>query len=330
MPGGEHRRGLEVGRDLRAEQLRQSHPLIPAFLRATGSAHQDHRPLGGNEQVRGAFDRLRGCVRCLGRRKPLDPGQLDFGLEGELLQPDVETDIHRTLGWCPHERGGSQHALHQRPRRARLVVPLDTVAKQRALVFRCMDPLDPGAALACVGRSACAHDEYRQSIAPGVEDPQQAVHQADVGVQHDRHRPIRRLGIAVRDGQRVIFVQAQQQLRVAVAEVVDQAVVKSAKAGARIERDVFDSESAQHLGCDIAAPCHRCIAARRGPIDSIDVGHLASVTRTQFLGRVPNPLPLAQGQAGSRAADTTSSQRSQTTSMSSCHGIPQMTHCLEK
>ena len=283
MPGGEHRRGLEVGCDLCTKQLRQPHPLIPASLRATGAAHQDYRPLGGNEKICGAFYRLRRCVRCLGRRKSLDPWNLDFGFEGELLQPDVETDIHRTLGGCPHQRGSPQHALHQCLRRARLVVPLDTVAKQRALVFRCVDPLDPGAAFACVGRSARTHDVYRQAIAPGVEYSQQAVHQADVRVQHDRHCPIRRFGIAMRNCQRVILMQAQQQLRVAVTEIVDQAVVKATKAGAGIERDVFDSEAAQHLGRDIAAPRHGCIASWRGPIDAFDVGHLDSFTRTQFL-----------------------------------------------
>ena len=157
------------------------------------------------------------------------------------------------------------------------------------LVFRCVDPLDPGAAFAGVGGPARTHDEYRQSIAPGVEYPQQSVHEADVRVQKDRHCPIRRLGIAMRDCQRMILVQAQQQLRVAVAEVVDQAVVKSAKAGTRIERDVFDSQSAQHLGRDVAAPCHGRIAARRGSIDAVDVGHLASFMRTQFPRRVRCP-----------------------------------------
>ena len=127
-----------------------------------------------------------------------------------------------------------------------------------------MDPLDPGAAPACVGRSARPHDEDRQAIAPSVEDTQQAVHESDVRVQHDRHCPIRRLGIAVRDRQRVILVQAQQQLRVAVSEIVDQAVVKAAKAGTGVERDVLEVEPTQHLGRDVAAPRHAVLPPGAG------------------------------------------------------------------
>ncbi len=77
-----------------------------------------------------------------------------------------------------------------------------------------------------------------------------------------RHGATGHLGVAMRDGDGVLLVQAQQHLRALVAEVVDQAVVQSAKAGAGIDGDIGDVERAQRFGDSIAA--EPAIASKRG------------------------------------------------------------------
>ena len=47
------------------------------------------------------------------------------------------------------------------------------------------------------------------------------MHQADVGVHRRGHRLAGDLGIAVRDGDGGFLVQAQQHLRLRIAEIVD-------------------------------------------------------------------------------------------------------------
>jgi hypothetical protein len=48
-------------------------------------------------------------------------------------------------------------------------------------------------------------------------------------------------------------VQAQQHLRLHIPQVIDQAIVETAIASARIQRDVRNLERAQRLGDDVAA-----------------------------------------------------------------------------
>jgi hypothetical protein len=61
------------------------------------------------------------------------------------------------------------------------------------------------------------------------------------------------LAQALGDRHRVLLVQAQQHLWRFVAQVVDEAVMEAAIAGARIERDERDAKVAQRLGDRVAA-----------------------------------------------------------------------------
>jgi hypothetical protein len=87
------------------------------------------------------------------------------------------------------------------------------------------------------------------------------MHQAHVGVYRDRHRAPGHLRVAVGDRDRVLFVQADEHLRITVAAVVHQAVVEPAVTRAGDERDVPQAETAQELGHRVAAPLDRGIAA---------------------------------------------------------------------
>src|SRR5215469_8696521 len=78
-------------------------------------------------------------------------------------------------------------------------------------------------------------------------------------MQHADHWLAGRLGIAVGDRDRMILMQAENDAGVFVAEMIDDAVVKAAIAGARIEADIADAEAPQHLGGDIAAPGHAAV-----------------------------------------------------------------------
>ena len=82
-----------------------------------------------------------------------------------------------------------------------------------------------------------------------------------------RHRAAGDLGVAVRDRDRALLVQAQQHLRLLVAEEIDDAVVQPAIARAGIERNVGNIERAQRLGDDVAAEAGRVGAGWRGTFD---------------------------------------------------------------
>src|SRR5580692_3029943 len=57
----------------------------------------------------------------------------------------------------------------------------------------------------------------------------------------------------------MVLVQAQDDAGILVAEMIDQAVVKAAIARARVEADILDAETPQHLRRNIAAPGHAAI-----------------------------------------------------------------------
>ena len=81
------------------------------------------------------------------------------------------------------------------------------------------------------------------------------MHEADVRVNDSRHRLIGRLRIAVRNANRMVFMQAQQHAGIAVAQMVDDGIVEAAIARAGVEAYVFEAEAAQHLRENVRAPC---------------------------------------------------------------------------
>ena len=98
------------------------------------------------------------------------------------------------------------------------------------------------------------------------------------------HRLAGDLGIAVRDRDRGLLVQAQQHLRRGVADVVDEAVVQAAIARAGIERDVGNVEVAQHLGDDVAAEAGGIGAGRDRTLDGggVDLVRWFAAERTRL------------------------------------------------
>ena len=91
-------------------------------------------------------------------------------------------------------------------------------------------------------------------------------------MQGGGHGPVAHLGIAVRDGDGMFLVQADQHAGRLVAEMVHQAVVQTPVAGAGDEGDIFDFEPPEHLGDRIACPAER-LGVGRDRAFPFRVGH---------------------------------------------------------
>ncbi len=277
MIGRERRRGLDVGADVRAQKLGELDAPPPRLGIARYPAGENQGPLGAGEQGGGLLD---GFGRRRGRRRrriALDRPARRWGRQRLLLDGRVEIDVDRAAWRGAGDLIGAHQRLLGGAGRGRLVVPLGVRPNQRALVARGMDPVDPGAPAHRVDRTGGAEHDHGQAIAPGVEDRHGAMHQPDVAVQDRGQRLARHLGVAVADRDRMLLVQHQQHLRRTIAQVVDQAVVQAAIAGAGIERDVRDLQVAQHVGDDVAAPG---LVGRRpghGTIDLVPVVRLVHV-----------------------------------------------------
>ena len=265
--GREGRADFEIGDDARAQALGQRDARVPGIEIARYAAGQDHRMLGMAQQIGGFLDGL-------GRGRALDLRHVALGVDRgdrlgqfRFLHLGVEIDVSRPARRGVGDPAGAQHGFARGDGGGRLVVPFGVAAHQRALVARGMDPVDPRPPLGGVDWPGGAEHDHRHAIAPGVEERHGGVHQADIGMHRRRHRLAGDLGIAVRDGDRAFFVQAEQHLRPLVAEVIHQAVVQAAIAGAGIERDIGDIERAQRIGHHVAAEAGGVDAGRDRAIE---------------------------------------------------------------
>ena len=266
MVGREHRALLEVGHHAGAEPLGEADARLPEFRLARAASEHDHRPLGTPEQRGGLVDRALSRPRRLRRHEARDLRPFRLLVEARFLEARVEADIDRRSRRGARRDIGAAHRLHQRLRRGRLVIPFDDRADIGPLVARGMNPIDPRAALVGVERAGRAEHDHRHAVAPGVEQAHHAVQEPDIAVQHAGHRLARRLGIAMRDRDRMILVQAQQDTRPFVAEVIDETVVEPAIARAGVEADIGNAQPAEHLCGDVAAPGHFLVRFSFDPV----------------------------------------------------------------
>ena len=264
MIGRERRADLEVGgRRARRAPRRAAMRRFQSSIVARHAAGEDQRLLGARADVGRLLDQI--GRRALHHRRHVALGVDRRQRRGELalLHLGVEVDVGRTARRGVRHPVGAQHRLAGGAGRGRLVVPLGVVADDRALVGGGVDPVDPRPALHGIDRTGGAEDQDRHAVAPGVEDRHGGVEQADVGMHRGGHRLAGDLGVAVRDRDRRLFVQAEQHLRLLVAEEVDDAVVQAAVARAGIERDIGNIERAQRFGDDVAAERRRVGGVRR-------------------------------------------------------------------
>ena len=263
---------FQIGEDARIEPLGERDALRPRRFAARDAAGEDHRMLGVAEQFGRRLDRLRGRRARDRRHVALRVDRRHRLGERLLLQTGIEIDVSRPARRGIGDPAGAQNRFARGGGRGRLVVPFGVAAHQRALVARGVDPVDPGPALGRVHRPGGAEDHHRHAVAPGVEDRHGGVHQPDIGMHGGGHRLAGDFGVAVRDGDRALLVQAEQHLRPRIAEVIDQAVVQAAVAGAGVERDVGNVERAQRLGGDVAAEAGGIDAGRRRAVEAGNFG----------------------------------------------------------
>jgi hypothetical protein len=252
----ERRAGQRLRDDAGVQRFGERDARVPGFGRAGTASGEDHEMARAFERGEDAFHVGRGRCGFVGRRILRDRRQRERRAQLLLLDVGVEEDDGRAVRERRRDLVGAQDRVDGGTGRTRRVVPLREVADEVAHVLRRVDPVDPGAALLRVDRAVGAEDQHRRAIAPGVEDRHRGVHQADVAMHDGKHRLARDLRIALSDRDRVLLVQAQQHLRVLVAEIVDDAVVQAAIACARDERGVFEIQRAQYGGDGVAAPTH--------------------------------------------------------------------------
>ncbi len=210
--------------------------------------------MGGREQLVGddrqrawiGRHRRRSCRRAGGRKRHLARERL-------LLQGGVVAHVDRTLRFGGHDRIGAREAFRHALDRSRLVIPLDVITDRVALDQRRMRPIDVRAALAFVHGTGRADDEDRHAIDIGVVDRHAGVQKPDQVVQDHGHRGAARLGVAVGDLHRDLFVLAQHHGRL-VAAVIDQRIVQAAEACARIERDEGKAVALDQVDNDVGLP----------------------------------------------------------------------------
>ena len=204
-----------------------------------------------------------GCD-CVSRRRAAARRQVTRGIDRRqrggqphFLHLRIEIHVDRPLRRSDRVPVRPQQRFARGARRGGLVIPFHVGPDQRTLIARRMDPVDPGPALGRIDGTGRAEDHDRHPVAPGVEDRHRRVHQADIGMHRHRQRLAGDLRVTLGDCHRVFFVQAEQHLRRAIAQIVDQAVMQSAEARAGIERDVRDAGRAQGFGDNIAAELRR-------------------------------------------------------------------------
>ena len=253
MVGRESRAHLGVGDDAGAQLFGQRDALRPGFLLAGDAARHDEGTLRAQQDLhRRAGLRRIDVLGDLGHvARGIDGGQW-FG-DALLLNLHIQHHIGRRLGGGVGEPGGAQDGFARGAHRRGLIVPLHVMADHGGLIAGGVDPFDPGAALDGVDDAGRAQDDHGHAVAPGVEDRHGGVHQAHIGMDGGGHGLAGDLGVALRDGDGVLLMQAQQHLGVLVAQIVHDAVMQAPIARARIERDIGDVEGLQGFRNDVAA-----------------------------------------------------------------------------
>jgi hypothetical protein len=203
-----------------------------------------------------------GCVGDGGEANVAASRHRRGSFEASLLQRNIECHVHRRA----RLRGGELVSLENRRYRgvdrSWLIVPFDEGANQCRLVSGRVQPVDPRTPPRSVNRTGRADDEDGNAIAERVEDRHRCMHEPDIAVQSDRHRSAGDLGVRVRNRHRVLLVQAEDDPRVAVSEVIDDAVVQATKARARIEGDVLDVKGPNRARDLVATPGRYAVDAR--------------------------------------------------------------------
>ena len=207
MLRGKTRAGLQVGQHACVESFGQLHTAVEVACIARYAADHEQRSTRLGQQRRDSRNGIRRRIAGDRGWKAIKRRLRDM-LRRLFLDRRVEVDEHGTTRRRGRDAIGAHHRFERGRDRRRLIVPLRVAADQCTEIARGVDPVDPRTALHRIHRTDTAQYENGNAIAPCVEDRHGRVHQADVGVQRNRHRPSRHPGIAVREGDGVLFMHA--------------------------------------------------------------------------------------------------------------------------
>src|SRR5215510_5050031 len=224
--------------------------MLPAVRWTGGEVGDDRYSIGGGQSVGRLLQRgrIRGwscgnVYRAVGRH-------FDVMIQLRFLETRIVTHIDRTLARAHHDgvspRKSAGHAVDG----GRLVIPLDEIADHFTLSVGRVDPVNKWTAFRLGHGTGGADDKNRRAVEIGVVDAHGRVQQTDEVVHDGDHRLAFGTGIAVGDLDGDFFVLAEQHRRIVLA-VVDQRVVQPAIARARVERDIFEVVTLDHVDDDV-------------------------------------------------------------------------------
>ncbi len=237
----------------RLQQFRELDHPQQALRRAGRAPGDDHRVVGGHEQLRQLVD-SRGISR--GRRsdgQPRHPQPMTVFLRNRLLlHRRIGHEDHRAMRRRHRNLVGAHSGFGEVDERGRRVVPFGAVADHRRAILHRVRPLRIGAPPLRV-EDVAEHDVDGHTIGVGVVDGHRRVLQAHGAMGHHHHRLAFDLRVAVRHGHRRLFVKAGQQLRRAVAAVIDDRFVQCGERGPGIGGDVLEAERLDHVDHEVGA-----------------------------------------------------------------------------
>ena len=157
-----------------------------------------------------------------------------------LLHRAVRDDRDR-----PHRRRRrdlvrAHERLVERLQRRRRVVPLDVVANRLDAVLRGVNPLEHAALVAV--EVVARDDHHGHAVTPRVVDRHRGMLDADGAVARRDDRLAGDLRIAMGHRDRLLLVDAGDELGLAIAPVVQDRLVQPSEARARVGRDIVDVE----------------------------------------------------------------------------------------
>ncbi len=267
MVGREGSADFQVGRHFRADRFSQPHPGGPFGLATADAPGQDYWAGGAPQPPHGILHQRRIGPGLHARHEARGVDGRQGVRQRRLLHRGIEVDVDRGARGRPSQPGGAEQRLPRCGRGGGLRVPLHIGPHDGALVLRGMDPVDPGPALGGIHRAGGTQHDHRHAITPGVKDRHGGVEQPDIGVHRRQHGRARHLGPPVREGDRMLLVQAKQHLRRLVAQMVHQAVVQAAIGRTGVQGDERDAQGLQCLGDGVAAEKLVASGQRGRPLD---------------------------------------------------------------
>lgn len=157
----------------------------------------------------------------------------------------------------------------------RLLVEFEHWAHESRLISAGMDPVNPGAATRIIKGPSRSQNKHGDAARKSIVDGHGGVHETNVGMERNGHRPFRDLCVSMGDSYGVLLVKTGDHLGGRIATVVNNAIVDASIARARVESDIAKVKAGDLLCNGITAQankvCVLCQACRLRELDVADI-----------------------------------------------------------